>query len=114
MMTCHGIELDSNMVLARIDGLVSQVYKILPLFETGERSVIQYMTSLQREMLGLGSLIAAFRDDDRYLCVLAILQRMIDCGLDGSQDIRTIKSDVFKAISILKKMKEHYDGTMEG
>ena len=104
MMTSHGIELSNELVSRQVKGLVNRFYKILPIRESGEPTLKQYQNSLLREMLGCQNLIIAFRYDDRYLSLLSILQYMIDYD----PDVDIIKSDVFKAINILKNMQKKY------
>ena len=101
MMTVRGIELNDEMFSKKLRGFVNQFYKILPIKESGEPSLTQYMKSLQREMLGCGALIIALDNDAQYLSLLSILQYLIDHDCD----VATVKSDVFKAINILKKMQ---------
>lgn len=108
-MTRTGIDLRDQVVINRLGSFINQFYKILPIKESGEATLTQYMTSLQREMLGCQSLIIALNDDALYLSLLAILQFMID----NECDIRVTRSEVFKAINILKKMQRKYDKTKE-
>lgn len=100
--------MNNRMVVKRFDGLVSQFFKILPIKESGDTTLKKYMLSLQREMLGCKSLIVAIHDDDRYLSLLSILEYMIEHVDDPELDVATVRSDVFKAISILNKLKEQY------
>lgn len=104
MMTVYGTELSDDLFLSRINSLVNQFYKILPIKESGEPTLKQYMSSLQREMLGCQSLIVALQNDPQYLSLLSILQYLIenDC------EVSTVRGEVFKAISILKKMHHRY------
>ena len=106
-MTRHGIELSDEMVLNRLDSYVNQFYKILPIKEGGEQTLGQYMTSLQREMLGCQSLIVALENDAQYLSLLSILQYLIDHDCD----VKVVRSEVFKAIGILKKMRHKFCST---
>lgn len=104
MMTVHEIEIENEMFVGRLKGLVNQFYKILPIRESGEPTLTKYILSLQREMLGYKALIVALHNDDQYLTLLSILQYMLD--FEPSVDV--VRSDVFKAISILKKLEQKY------
>ena len=55
-------------------------------------------------MIGCKNLILALNNDELFLSLLAVLQYMIenDC------DISTVKSEVFKAINICKKLQKKY------
>lgn len=104
MMTSKNIELPNKVVQKYLKALIGQFYKILPIKESGEPSLGKYMNSLQREMIGCQSLIIALNNDELYLSLLAVLQYLIenDCDTD------IVKSEVFKAISICKKLQKKY------
>lgn len=105
MMSKYDLDINDAMFKNKLDALVNQFYKILPIKESGEPSLLLYMKSLQREMLGCKSLILALENDAQYLTLLSILQYMID----NDCDVATIKSDVFKAIRIIKRMQAKLD-----
>ena len=109
MMSRYDIDINDVMIKNKLDALVNQFYKILPIKESGEPSLLQYMKSLQREMLGCKSLILALENDAQYLTLLSILQYMIDHDCD----VATVKSDVFKAIGIIKRMQAKLDQNTE-
>jgi len=105
MMTRYGIEVSDVMFSKRLGGLVNQFYKILPIKENGEPTLQKYMESLQREMVGLYELMTALDDDPQYLSLLSILQYMIDHDCD----VATVKTEVFKSISILKRLQKRFE-----
>ena len=47
--------------------LINLFFKILPLKESGERSLETYMKSLQAELLGCNALVEAIHDDSMFL-----------------------------------------------
>lgn len=104
MMTSYGVPIEREMLTKRLNGLVNKFYKILPIRESEEPTLNKYLLSLQREMLGSQSLIIALNNDERYLILMSILQYMLDneCSVD------VIRSEVFKAIGILKKLEQKY------
>lgn len=110
MMTKYNIEIPERMFFNRLGNMVNQFYKILPIKESGEPTLGKYMESLQRELLGCKDLIVALDDDPQYLSLLSILEYMIchDC------DVKTVKSDVFKAIGILRRMQQKLGGKPGG
>lgn len=108
MMTNKGLDISNAMVVNRLNGLISQFFKILPIKESGDKTLKKYMMSLQREMLGYQSLIVAIHDDDRYMSLLAILEYMITHVDDPELDVATVRSDVFKSINILNKLRDQY------
>ena len=107
MMTRYNIEVNDEMFARKLHGFVNQFYKILPIKESGEPTLVQYMKSLQREMLGCQALMTALENDAQYLSLLSILQYMID----HECDVATVKSDVFRAINILKRMQARFEKT---
>lgn len=87
-----------------LDMLVNAFYKILPLSEENEPSRITYMVSLQAELIGCKNVMMLLENDGRYLSLIAILQYLINTTCDHE----SIKREVFKAISICKKLKVQY------
>lgn len=103
-MTNKDIELPNEMVSKYLSSLIGQFYKILPIKESGEPSLGKYMDSLQREMIGCKDLIVALNNDELYLSLLAILQYLIENDCDTG----IVKTEVFKAINICKKLQKKY------
>ena len=104
MRTRYGKEVSREMFANKLGVMVNQFYKILPIREAEEPSLGRYMTSLLREMLGMKDLIEALDHDAQYLTLLAILEYMID----NDCDVSTVRSDVFRAINILKRMQSRF------
>ena len=101
MMTQYGVDLNDAAVNRGISSLINKFYKILPLRENNEATLKQYMRGLQRELLGGASLLPELSDDGQFLAILSILQFMID----NDCDVDTVRSDVFKVINLLKRLK---------
>ena len=110
MKTCYGIDLNDRLYYNRLGNLINQFYKILPIKENGEPTLQKYMMALQREMLGCKGLIESLDNDPQYVSLLSILQYMID----NECDVQTVRSDVFKAIAILKRMQAHFNDEAGG
>ncbi len=85
--------------------LVNLFFKILPLKESGERSLETYMRSFQAELLGCGALVEAIHGDPMFLSLVAILQYLIDTP---DCEVSFVRREVFRAISICNKLKERY------
>ena len=104
MITTSGHDVPNNMVNNYLNGLVNQFFKILPIKESGEPSLNEFMQSFQAELLGFKGLMAEIGNDSMYLTLLSILQYLIenDC------DVPVVKREVFKAISICKKLRNKY------
>lgn len=104
MMTVYDVEISDRMASKYLKTLVNRFYKILPLKEDEEDSLQPYLDSLLREMLGLHDLISLLKDDDRYLTLLSMVQYFISHETSVSE----VRTEVFRAISILKKLQEKY------
>lgn len=109
MMTKYGIDISREMICNKFDDLVNQFFKILPLKESQASTLAVYMDGLMREMLGFQSLMSAINNDGAYLNLLSTLQYMID----NDCDVATVKSDVFKSISIIKRLQKKYGAVEE-
>lgn len=85
--------------------LVNLFFKILPMREKDEPSLLAYEKSLQAELLGCQALMHRVGYDARYLTLLSILQFLID---NPDCPVSEVRREVFKAISICNKLKQTY------
>lgn len=96
---------DLNILLANyIDSLIGKFYKILPIKESNESTLLSYVESFQRELIGCKNAMKKLSYDSRYMTLIAILSYI----KDNIDDVQKIRSDVFRAIDICKKLKEQY------
>ena len=87
-----------------IDSLVNSFFKILPIKENEEDTLCEYMKSLQLELIGCNKLFVATNFDSSLLSLIGVLQYLID----EPCDVSVVKREVFKAISICKRLKKKY------
>lgn len=104
MRTRYGTELPDQLLCHYLDTLVAQFYKILPMRESEESTVKEFMSSLQVELIGVKGVIESLDYDERYLKLIAILQYLIDSDCD----VGIVKREVFKSISLCKKLQDLY------
>ena len=97
--------MDATMLNNYFRTLVNLFFKILPIWESGEGSLVTYMKSLQAELLGCRELIDAIHDDPLFVSLIAILQYLID---NPELETPVVKREVFRGISICNKIKERY------
>lgn len=108
--TIREISMDTAVLGNYVNNLVNLFFKILPLRESGEISLEEYMKSLQAELLGCKRLVKAIHEDSRFLSLISILQYLID---NPESEVPIVKREVFKAISICNKMKARYAASTE-
>ena len=109
MKTIYDIDISREMMKNKLCDLVNQVYKILPLKESDSPTLNQYLAGLMRELLGFKALIVALHDDGLYASLLSIIQFLSDNDCDNA----VVKTDVFKAIGIVKKLQKKYENSEE-
>lgn len=105
MQTKYGTDISRKMKRSRVEELIAQFYKILPLKESNADTLSRYISSLLREMLGMKELMLEWQEDGQYLTLCGILQYFID---HPETDTDVIRSDVFKAISTIKRLQSKY------
>lgn len=103
--TTTGIPVSKDLLCNYFKNLVNLFFKILPIRENNEDSLVVYMESLQTELLGCKELIIALKNDSNYLTLLSILQYLID---NPECEVHKVKREVFRAISICNKLKSKY------
>lgn len=106
--TNNGDAIDAAVLSKYFRSLVNQFFKILPMWENGEKTLVAYMRGLQAELLGCHGVIAAIDDDPGVLSLIAILQYLMD---NPELSARQAKSHVFRAISICNRLKAFYAAT---
>lgn len=104
------IDLPDELIDNYFSSLINQLFKILPLKENGEPSLINYMSSLQRELIGCKSLLRNTNYDANIARLIFTLQFMID----NDCSISTTKTEIFKSISLCKKIKNRYFEVKKG
>ena len=85
--------------------MVNHFFKILPMRENEDPSLQIYLESFQSELLGCKELIASLNADPQFITLLAILQYLIDTP---ECPFRSLRREVFRAISICNKMRAKY------
>lgn len=109
MSKVTGVEINSKMFQNYIKALINKFFKILPMWEqcegTADDSLITYMQSFQAELLGCKELVFEIKSDEAYLTLIAILQYLID---NPSLTVKTVRREVFKAISLCNKLISVY------
>lgn len=103
-------KLPDELISNYFSSLINQLFKILPLKENGEPSLPSYMLSLQRELIGCKSLLSGTNYDANIARLIFTLQFMID----NDCSVATTKTEIFKSISLCKKIKTQYFETQKG
>lgn len=104
--TVIGVPMGRVLLNNYLHTLVNKFFKILPIKENEEDSLVTYMRSLQIEILGCKELIVALQNDAYIVALLSKLQYLID---NPNCDVSIVKREVFAAISICNKLKCRYE-----
>lgn len=96
---------NDELFLNYLEVLKSKVYKILPLMEEKNSGVFQYLLSLTNEIKGLSYVIEGVQNSHNYLSLLATLETFTDVSLDDEHDMKFVRSEIFKCLSTIKKLK---------
>lgn len=105
--------MDNEAFVRYTGNLVNLFFKILPLRENEEPTLVEYIRSLQVELMGCIGFIVTIEHDPAIISLLAILQYLLE---RPDADVRVYKREVFKAISICNKLRAKYarSGNREG
>lgn len=106
MKTVGGYDISTTLVSNHLGSLVNKFYKILPMWESNEPSLSEFMDSLRVELFGYKNLMRYIQYDASYMTLLSILQYLIDHI--NECELHTVRREVFKAISICKKLRKKY------
>ncbi len=103
MITKYNYEIPDYNIKEYLQFLINQFFKILPMKENNEKSLQKYIHSLQRELIGCKEIFPEFNNNKSFISLISILEYIIN----NNPDTSTVKSDVFKAISICKKISKN-------
>lgn len=102
-------QVPNDLVKNYFDSLINCFFKILPIRESGEKTISTYLQSLKAEMLGCNNIIEGIHNDASYLTLISILQYFID---NPDCELSEVRREVFKAIRICNKISERYSSVM--
>lgn len=108
--TIVGTPISATLMENYFHNLVNRFFKILPMRENNEESLITYMQSLQAELLGCEAFIPEMKENSLYLSLLSILQYLINTP---ECSIKEVKREVFGAISVCNKLMSIYTNMEE-
>lgn len=97
---------DQNLAIY-FERMVGRIYKILPLKESEEDTVGQYIDSLLVEMTGL-DILEQLNTQAYYTSIVSIVAYLNE-NVDAC-DIAKIRREIFKAINLCKKLQRLYQG----
>lgn len=103
--TQTGVPMDQKTLRNYLRRLVDLFFKILPMRENEEPSLLEYIRSLQVELIGCSELIEVLKYDAQFLTLLGILQYLHD---HSESSVEVYRREVFKAISICNSLKARY------
>lgn len=84
---------------------MNRFFKILPMREEEEKTLVTYMQSLQSELIGCNEVIESINNDPSYLTLIAVLQYLIDNSFESPLVFRR---EVFHCINICNKLSALY------
>lgn len=96
---------DGTMLKNYFRFLVNRFFKILPVWESGDGSVVPYMESLLSELSGCEGIILAIQNDAEFLSMISILRDLID---HPEYEHGKVRRTVFGLISICNKLNARY------
>lgn len=107
--TSIGVSVNSQVFSNYFSSLVDSIFKILPIWEDGEEKTLDtYIKSLEKELLGCEELIKAIDYDGMIVSLVSVLENLSNHIYDEDMTQVVVKREVFKAISISKKICSKY------
>lgn len=85
--------------------LIGKVFKLLPMREQNDETLIKYMESLQRELIGNQELIARLKNNANFLSFLGKIQYLIN----NEVNVKVFKKDIFDCITLINKLKSEFE-----
>lgn len=99
MNTKYG-QLPDEMLSDYINKMINKVWKMLPMREENIPTLPIYIEATLREFIAQKELIDCLKDNGNYIEILGIIE-----GLLKQHDFSAYRSDVFRAVNLIKKLK---------
>jgi hypothetical protein len=103
MVFKYDIQFDKEAVLANIEKLTNQIFKLLPSREEGE----DWVTPLENIILEITGMKALWIDQEKLFPLLCRLEALY--SLTEEEDFLAFRKLIFKCLSLLKKIKEELE-----
>lgn len=104
MKTLYG-DMPNELLIAYVDSLIGKIYKTLPMKEENSPTLSLYIQSLLRELIGAKELVDELKFNQDFVVLLDVLQSLL-----SENNLHNFKSDVFKSISTIKRIKSSLGG----
>ena len=88
-----------------LDFLIGQLYKSLCLKEDGNNTLISFLESLKRELIGNKDLIGHLKYDARFASLINKVQYLIS---ENDVSHKVFKKEIFSCIYIVNKLQNQY------
>ena len=105
MITNYG-EVPNENVSQYLKQLVGKTFKILPLFEEGSPTLIAYIQSYQRELIGNSYLFEQLKDEPKFITLLTTVEYLAN----GTYTHEICKKEVLKCTNLINEIRERLGG----
>ena len=95
----------NKLFLNYLNFLVGKLYKILPMFENKDKTLIKYLKNLQIELTGNLDLIEELKYDGNLQTILNNVEYIIQNNITKKE----CKNIVFNSINIVKNIQNKYE-----
>jgi hypothetical protein len=104
MNTKYG-QLPDETLNAYVKGMTNKLFKMIPMKEQGMESLPLYIQSTLREFVGQKELVERFKHNNEFLTILGVMESLLN-----QEDFGTFRSDVFKMINLIERLKSSLGG----
>lgn len=104
METKYG-QLPDELLQAYINGMISKVYKMLPMKQEGIETLSKYIESTLREFIGQKELVDELKSNGEFQSILGVMESLLK-----QDDFRIFRSDIFKIINLIERLKSSLGG----
>jgi hypothetical protein len=104
METKYG-QLPDEMLVVYVNGMTSKIFKMLPMKQGNFNTLPKYIESTLREFVGLKELIYDLRNNEDFLAVIGVIESLLI-----QDDVTKFRSDIFKALNLIKRLKNSLGG----
>lgn len=93
-------QLPDEMLITYVNGMIAKVWKTIPMKQVGTESLPKYLEATLREFIGQKELIEQLRKNEEFLTILGTMESLLT-----QDDFSIFRSDVFKVINLIERLK---------
>lgn len=105
LMGENSVTRDSKYHTERVKG---KIFKVLPLFQEGNKGLTSYIGSLIYELNGMSERLNE-RQESMLRSIIDVLEEVYNDSIAPNPDMETVRKEILNCVSLFQKLSEYGD-----